>query len=67
MKLIPNAKSAPRMWSVQILAAIAAYQAAWAASPDLQALIPPEWSQGVTVGLALLGIVARVIDQPATR
>lgn len=64
MKLIDNWKKAPRMTSVQALAAIAALQAAWQASPELQAVMPQEYVQLVSAVLALLGIVGRLIAQP---
>lgn len=67
MKLIPNAGKAPRMLSVQALAGIALLQGAWASSPELQALMPPEWVQGITLALAVLGVIGRLIDQPKTR
>lgn len=67
MKLIPNWRLAPRMLSVQIAAAIAV----WAALPaDMQTAavgffgVSAERVPGV---LALLLIVARLIDQPKVR
>lgn len=66
-RLIPNASKAPRMLSVQALAGIAVLQGAWAASPDLQALLPAEWVQGITLALAVLGVIGRLIDQPGAK
>lgn len=67
MKLIPQWRRAWRMASVQMAAAIVA----WAAlPPDMQAAavaavgIPAERVPGI---LALLLIVARLIDQPKAR
>jgi hypothetical protein len=65
MKLIDNIRQAPRLWSVQLSALLVA----WSALPlDMQAAlvqlvgIPPERVPGI---LALLVIVARLVQQPA--
>ncbi len=67
MRLIPNYRRAWRMASVQIAAVIAA----WAVlPPDVQAAavalvgVPPDKVPGI---LAVLLIVARLIDQPKAR
>lgn len=67
MQLIPNVSKAPRMLSIQALAAIATLQGVWVASPELQALLPGVWVQGITAGLAVIGAIGRLIDQPRAR
>lgn len=67
MKLISNWKRAPRMASVQLAAAIVAWSLL---PPDAQAAavgllgVPADKVPGV---MALLLIVARLIDQPKAR
>lgn len=67
MKLIDNWAQAPRMYVVQVLAAIAAVQGGWAMlkteAPELVAALPPNLVHYVTVGLALSGVVVRLIKQ----
>lgn len=64
MKLIPQWRSALRMYSIQILLFIAALPAAWEAVPDeVKLLIPLPWLPWITTGLAIAGIVARLVDQ----
>lgn len=67
MQLIPNASKAPRMLSMQALAAIATLQGVWVAVPELHAMLPGVWVQGITAGLAVLGVIGRLIDQPKAR
>jgi hypothetical protein len=64
MALIDNAAQAPKMYVVQVLAVIAALQAVWTQLPaEVMAYIPPNFVHYATAGLALLGVVARVIKQ----
>lgn len=64
MKLIPNARKALRMYSVQILVAIAALPALWEAVPlEVKAMIPLPWLPWIMTALAVAGVVARLIDQ----
>ncbi|WP_103171627.1 hypothetical protein [Paracoccus sp. SY] len=64
MKLIPQWRSALRMYSIQILLFIAALPAAWEAVPDeIKLLIPLPWLPWITTALAIAGIVARLVDQ----
>jgi hypothetical protein len=76
MKLIDNWRQAPRMYSVQALAAIAAVQAAAAylSAEQLaaQVLFYPQWTwggliQGVTAFLGITGTFARLIAQDLTK
>lgn len=67
MKLIENAPQAWRMWSVQLLAAAAVVQGVWLALPEeTKASLPADVVQWVTMALAILGAVARVIKQDLT-
>lgn len=52
-----------RKYSTIALALIAALQTAWAASPDVQAVIGPEGLNIVTGVLAVLGFIGRFIKQ----
>ena len=64
MKLVPNAASAPRWFSMRIMALIAALQVAWETlPPDALALIPADWRGYITIGLVVLAMIGRVIDQ----
>jgi multisubunit Na+/H+ antiporter MnhB subunit len=64
MKLVPNAKQAWRWFSVQALTLIAALQVAWETlPPDAVNVIPADWRGYITLGLAVLAIVGRLIDQ----
>lgn len=60
-------KLVPRRYTFRALAAIATVQGVWAASPALQAVLPPVWVQGITLALAVAGAVGAFIDQPAAR
>jgi len=65
MKLIHNWRRAWRMLSVQMMAAAAALQAAWETNPEaVKAVLPPSWVPYITVGLLVLGIAGRVVQQP---
>ena len=72
MKLIDNWRQAPRMYSVQALAAIAAIQGAQAYLTAEQLAAPilfaPDWTyasalQAATAFLGISGLVARLIAQ----
>lgn len=64
MKLIDNWKQAPRMLVVQVLATIAIVQGVWAElPPEVLALLPPNLVHYVTLGLAVAGVVVRVVRQ----
>jgi len=68
MKLVDNWRLAPRMISVQAMAAASALLGAWAALPDgLRAELPDNTARWVAYGaLALLfiGMTGRVLHQP---
>lgn len=68
MKLIANWRKSWRMLSVQAMTAAAAIQGAWASVPDdLKASVPPGVVQWLTLGLLVLGIAGRLVDQPKTK
>jgi hypothetical protein len=53
-----------RLWSVQIMAALAVLPLAWAElPPDIKAMIPDGWEPWIVAAIAVGGIVARVIPQ----
>lgn len=63
---IPNISKAWRMLSVQAMTAAAALQGAWVAVPDdLRASVPPAYVTGITIGLLVLGVLGRLVAQPA--
>lgn len=64
MKLVPNARRAWRWFSMQMVALIAAVQVAWETLPaEALAVIDPDWRGWITLGLAGLAMVGRLIDQ----
>ena len=64
MHLVPNASSAPKWLSMQILTVVGALQVAWETlPPEAMALIPVDWRGWITLGLVLAAMVGRVIDQ----
>lgn len=68
MRLIPNWRRAWRMFSVQAMTAATAVLGAWQAfPPDLKASLPEGWVHASAMALLVLGIVGRLIDQPAVK
>lgn len=68
MKLIPEARRAWRMFSVQAQALALALLGTWQTIPDdLKAKLPPSLVYWVAMGLMVLGIVGRLIHQPAVQ
>ena len=68
MKIIPNWRDALRMYSIQAQALNFAIIGAWQALPDdLQDALPGSVVLGVAMGLLVLGIVGRLIQQPAVQ
>jgi len=68
MKLIPEAKKAWRMFSVQANAINVAILGAWQALPDdFKATFPPHFIYWLAIGLLLAGTFGRLIDQPSVR
>jgi len=68
MKLIPEAKRAWRMFSVQAQAVALAVLGAWQVMPeDLKTTLPQSLVYWLSMSLMVLGIVGRLIDQPKVR
>ena len=64
MKLVPNARKAWKWFSMQLLVLTAAVQVAWETlPPEALALIPPDVQGYITLGLVLLAMVGRLVDQ----
>lgn len=67
-RLIPNWRSAWRMFSVQAQALALAILGAWQVMPeDLKAAIPPGAVFWCAMALMAAGIVGRLVDQPKVR
>jgi hypothetical protein len=68
MKLIPEAKKAWRMFSVQAQALAFAILGAWQVLPeDLKARLPEAMVFWLAMGLMVAGIFGRLVDQPSVR
>lgn len=64
MTLVADWKKAWRWFSVQAMALSGAIQVTWVSLPlDLKGSIPDTLVTGAAVGLAVLGIIGRVVDQ----
>lgn len=68
MKLVPNARRAWRWFSMQMMALAAAAQVAWASlPPEALAIIPVDVRGYITLGLVVLAMVGRLIDQGSAK
>ena len=68
MKLIQNWRSALRMYSVQAQTVNLAILGSWQALPDdLRGSVPSPVVMGIVAALLVLGIVGRLIAQPAVQ
>jgi hypothetical protein len=68
MKPVADWRNAWKFYSVQAFVAIAALQAAWETlPPEAMSVIPETWRGYVTLGLALAGLVGRLIPQDAKK
>ena len=64
MKLVPNARSAWKWFSVQCMGFALTVQTAWISIPDdLKASVPDVYLSIGTGALLALGIVGRLVDQ----
>lgn len=64
MRLVDDARSAWRWFSVQAMAWALAIQGAWQAVPDdMKASIPAGVVHWLTMGLLVLGIAGRLVKQ----
>ncbi len=68
MQLIPEWRTALRMFSVQAMLVAGAIQGAYIALPaDMQAFVPDSWMRVITFAVLGLGAVGRLIEQPKVR
>lgn len=64
MQLIQNWRQSWRMYSVQVLGALAVLPLAWDyVPPEMRALIPDGWHPYIIAAVAIGGIAGRLIDQ----
>lgn len=64
MRLVKDARSAWRWFSVRALMLLAAIPVVWEQlPPETHALIPVTWRPWAITGVALIGIVGRLVDQ----
>lgn len=64
MKLVDNARQAWRWFSVQAMAIIAVLPLIWEQMPpEVLAVIPAVWLPWIAAGMALLGLVGRLVKQ----
>lgn len=64
MKLVQNWQSAFSWYSVQVLALLAAIPVMWEQVPvEIKALIPEQYNPWIMTGLALIGMVLRLVKQ----
>lgn len=66
MMIIKNWQKGWKLFSVQALAVAGAIPVIWSQLPDdVKAMIPASWMGGITAVVAVCGIVARLVKQPA--
>jgi di/tricarboxylate transporter len=64
MKLVDDARRAWRWFSVQALAVLAVVPLIWGElPPEVTALIPAGWHPYILAGVAVAGIMGRLVDQ----
>lgn len=64
MKLVDDWKGCLRWFSVQIPAVNAAFLLTWTQLPaKFQDALPIPWVVGIAVGLLVLGVIGRLVDQ----
>ncbi|XAG95374.1 hypothetical protein MIF8_83 [Erwinia phage MIF8] len=68
MRLVTYWRNAWKLHSVKIFAAIVMLPVAWEALPQaLKDDIPPNWVKWIAAVLALIGVYARLIQQPSVK
>lgn len=64
VRLVKGARHAWTWFSVQAFALQGIAAASWLAVPgDMRAAVPSEWLAGAALGLTVLGIIGRLVDQ----
>jgi hypothetical protein len=62
--MVQNWRQAWKWFSVQAFAVIIALPAVWMALPaDVKAMVPDGWEKWIVTGIALAGLLGRLIDQ----
>ena len=62
--MVQNWRQAWKWFSVQAFAVIIALPAVWMALPaDVKAMVPDGWEKWIVAGIALAGLLGRLIDQ----
>lgn len=68
MRLVKDARSAWRWFSVQALAVLGTVSIIWPAlPPETQALVPAAWHPWILGAVAIGGIFGRLVDQSGER
>lgn len=66
MKLVQGWQSAIKWHSMQVLALLAAVPVLWEQVPvEIKALIPEQYNPWIVTGLAIIGMVLRLVKQPS--
>jgi hypothetical protein len=64
MKPVSNWRNAWKWFSVQAMTLAGALQAGWLALPtSMQARVPAEWVDALTIAILVLGVIGRLVDQ----
>jgi hypothetical protein len=64
MKIVSNWRECHRWVSMHCMMISASIQGAWLALPDdLKATIPPMMASGAALGILILGMLGRLVDQ----
>lgn len=64
MRLVSDARRAWRWFSMQALALLAIIPVVWAElPPEVAAIIPAGWYPWIVTGVAVAGMIGRLVDQ----
>lgn len=64
MKMVDDWRAALKWFSVQAFVAVGVIQSAWLTVPDdVKAMVPESFVIGLTIFLALVGAIGRLVDQ----
>lgn len=68
MKMVSDVRRAWRWFSVQVLAVLAVVPIVWEQlPPETHALLPEAWRPWAITGVAVAGIVGRLVDQGSAK